>query len=274
MALNNILESINFTLPEDDTHNGILNPFNLSPQIWMLVVVIKALGEVILDPLILFVVQLLRIPKMPSRTPPIMKGLQTLETKDYLFLLVNQGIEAIFVMNWSHMMLFDANVQRSTLNFTISNTIVAFYTIFLLDDFLYYFAHRIMHMPLFYPWCHKHHHRQSMPRRGYFDAANESPLEQVLGLLCVWVSMYVVKQTIGEVHVATGFAFLLVYACMAFLNHTEYDVKFGLLGLGYSVRAHEMHHRFPTCNYAQNTMCWDKMLGTFLEYKGKKVHEG
>lgn len=216
--------------------------------------------------------KILKVPKMPSRTPPIMKGLQRLQTKDYLCLLANQVIETIFMMNWCRFFLVDSYVERSLSGFTLWNTAVSFYAIFLVDDVIYYFAHRIMHLPAFYPWCHKHHHRQSMPRRGYLDAANESPLEQIIGLSCVWAALYIVKHTVGSVHVVTGLVYLLAYAVLAFLNHTEYDISLGFLGLGYSVRAHEMHHRFPTCNYAQNTMIWDKILGTFQPYKSTKLH--
>ena len=58
-----------------------------------------------------------------------------------------------------------------------------------------------------------------------------------------------------------------MYATTAVLNHTPYDVDLGVLGLGYTVRAHEMHHRYLKCNYAQNTMWFDVILGTFAEYK-------
>jgi hypothetical protein len=30
-----------------------------------------------------------------------------------------------------------------------------------------------------YPYVHKHHHRQILPKRGYLDAGNEHPIEQV-----------------------------------------------------------------------------------------------
>jgi len=124
-----------------------------------------------------------------------------------------------------------------------------------------------------------------MPVRGYFDAANEHPLEQLIGLSIVLSTFHILAlfSPFG-VHAVGVTIFFVLYAVTAFLNHTEYDVQFGIMGLGYRVQAHEMHHRFPNCkfqllrvtdlinlklkgNYAQNIMIWDKLFGTFVEYR-------
>ena len=62
------------------------------------------------------------------------------------------------------------------------NTLPALYLIFAIDDAFYAPLHLLMHRPWFYPYVHKHHHRQQLPERGYADAGNEHPIEQVLGL--------------------------------------------------------------------------------------------
>lgn len=112
-----------------------------------------------------------------------------------------------------------------------------------------------------------------MPTRGYLDAANEHPFEQVLGLCLVQASFHLGAAVLPfGVHAFGVPAFLSVYAATALLNHTPFDVQFGWAGLGYSVRSHEMHHRFPQCNYAQNTMLFDKLLGTYAPYRGDKLH--
>ena len=40
-----------------------------------------------------------------------------------------------------------------------------------------------------------------------------------------------------------------------------------ILGLNYSVKAHEMHHRKFTTNYAQYWMGIDKLMRTFSPYE-------
>jgi len=82
----------------------------------------------------------------------------------------------------------------------------------------------------------------------------------------VWIALHVVIPLCGF-HAAAVLAFFGVYATLAMLNHTPYDVQLGVLGLGYTVRAHEMHHRYLKCNYSQNTMWFDRLLGTFAAYR-------
>ena len=132
-----------------------------------------------------------------------------------------------------------------------------------------------MHLQILYPLVHKHHHRQALPFRGYFDAGNEHPIEQVIGLSCVWFALRVTQAVVGELHSATVILFFVMYALTAMLNHHVYDVSFHpLFGLGYSVRFHEMHHRLLTCNYAQNTDLFDKWFNTYREYtSGQKNKE-
>ena len=59
------------------------------------------------------------------------------------------------------------------------------------------------------------------------------------------------------------FGFKALGACF---NHTGYDVQVRFLGIEYSVRAHEMHHRKPDTNFAQYVMFWDRLMGTFRPY--------
>ena len=86
------------------------------------------------------------------------------------------------------------------------------------------------------------------------------------GLGIVWLTLHLVISLTGF-HAVAVLGFFAIYATFAMLNHTPYDVQLGVLGLGYTVRAHEMHHRFLKCNYAQNIMGFDQLLGTFWAYR-------
>ncbi len=69
------------------------------------------------------------------------------------------------------------------------------------------------------------------------------------------------------------FAFKSLFACF---NHTGYDVAIGFLGIDYSARAHETHHRMTHTNFAQYVMFWDRLMGTFRPYDSglpKEAHE-
>ena len=254
---------------EDFLQNAknFLNPLELEPLVFIGLAVGKSTAAEIFNVVLLEGLRLVGFPKLPSREPkPIIKGLEKLEMKDYIFLILNQSVEVIFLF---HLFKFALTLPRNVEEITFLNTVVAFYATFLLDDFFYYFLHRFLHVPAVYPYVHKHHHRQPLPYRGYVDAANESPLEQVGGLACIWGSFAIINPLIGY-HVFTLGVFFTCFALLAYLNHTPYDVKLGLFGLEYSVRAHETHHRMLRGNYAQNTMLWDKIFGTYIDYPIRK----
>lgn len=240
-----------------------LNPTILPVHYVFGLLAVKFLAEEVLNFALDRTLGWLQFPQLPGRDKEgAHKGLERLEFRDYTYLFLNQFVEMVFVLHllqkaWTSMPLWPEQA-------TVSNTVGAIYATFLIDDFIYYFAHRIMHVPWVYPWIHKHHHRQPLPFRGYLDAANEHPLEQVVGLGCVWVTMWLVEQTMGF-HAIAAVGFFAVYASLAMLNHLPYDVKFGLWGLRYNVKAHESHHRLLRCNYAQNTMLWDWAFGTWKE---------
>ena len=184
---------------------------------------------------------------------------------------MNQFVEAGFLQHVLRFVLESPLVERSLGGLSVLGTVGAFYAVLVLDDAVYYCAHRAMHLPALYPLVHKHHHRQSLPRRGYWDAANEHPAEQLVGLSAVWIALQATAWALGGVlHAAGVIGFFSAYAVLAGLNHTPYDVRFGWLA-GYTVRAHEMHHRMYTCNYAQNTMIFDRLFGTFREYSVPKA---
>jgi sterol desaturase/sphingolipid hydroxylase (fatty acid hydroxylase superfamily) len=147
---------------------------------------------------------------------------------------------------------------------SLANSCAAVFLLFTLDDMLYAPTHRLMHWRPLYKYVHKHHHRQNMPVRGYFDAANEHPVEQLVGLTIVWVTIHAVHALAG-LHALALLVFFAFYAAFAMLNHTEFDVQASWIG--YSVRAHEMHHRIPNCNFAQTVMVWDSLMGTRKPYR-------
>jgi len=149
---------------------------------------------------------------------------------------------------------------------SLLNVPAALWLILVVDDMLYAPTHRFMHWPPVYRYVHKHHHRNTFPARGYIDGANEHPVEQMTALTLHWIALHVVAHTVGLHIIAVGLH-LGVKALGACFNHTGYDLQFSVLGIDYSVRAHEMHHRKPNTNFAQYVMFWDRCMGTFKPYE-------
>jgi sterol desaturase/sphingolipid hydroxylase (fatty acid hydroxylase superfamily) len=248
------------------TLTSITNPLHLTLFEWLALCLLKSIAEFFLDTIVSFILEFINQPKLASRlNPEKSKGLEALRKIDYFFLFLNTFIETTFVMNLFHYVLFEAPTSMNEL--TMLNSVGAIYLCFLIDDAIYYVGHRTLHLPFIYPYVHKHHHINPYPKRGYWDAANENPIEQVIGLGCVWISLQICAATVGF-HGIAAIAFFAIYATLAIINHMPYDVRFGIFGLGYSAAAHESHHVLLRGNYAQNTMVFDQMLGTFLPYKG------
>mmetsp|Transcript_21158 Transcript_21158/g.51783 ORF Transcript_21158/g.51783 Transcript_21158/m.51783 type:complete len:265 (-) Transcript_21158:303-1097(-) len=245
----------------------VVNPLGLTLLVWIGGYLAKSAALALWDYVVSAVVEASGAPKLP--TTGRLKGLPELETIDYTYLCINSVIEYIFMLGIISYALTSSDVGKHLSEITFLNTIPALYLIFAIDDLIYTPAHLLMHTKLLYKYVHKHHHRQNLPTRGYADAGNEHPIEQVIGMGCVWGALYATANLTG-LHAVTVLLYFGVYAAMAMLNHTRYDVNFNALGFSYSVRCHEMHHRFPKCNYAQYFMLWDKLLGTYREYEVPK----
>jgi len=241
----------------------LFNPFKLKLHIWVGLYIIKAIGLGILESVVLFFIRNTKKLKYRENNKRA-KRLEKLQIIDYLFLFANSFVETTFV---HHLCVFvnDKYIIKSMDGMNLLNTFLSFYLLFLADDFFYAISHRFMHWGPIYPWIHKHHHRQPLPERGYLDAGNEHPLEQLIGLGCVFIAIRLVSY-VTTIHIVSMFIYFNIYALLAILNHTQFDVKFYGFGFEYSVAAHEMHHRNPKSNYAQYFIYWDVLMGTYKPY--------
>jgi sterol desaturase/sphingolipid hydroxylase (fatty acid hydroxylase superfamily) len=253
-----------------DVAAQLLNPLGFAHgSTWGALLVCKSAALALLDAV---VVALVRAACRPAGLPfrearPNVKGLAALEGIDYFYLAVNQVIEFVFMLHVIRFVLASPGgmVVSALGGMGPLNTVVALYLLFVVDDLIYAPAHLLMHWAPLYPYIHKHHHRQIVPKRGYADAGNEHPLEQLVGLGAVWATMQVVGRVCG-LHAITILVHFVLYAALALLNHTNMDVSFRFLGFDYSVGAHEMHHRNPSCNMAQYWMGLDRLMGTWRAY--------
>lgn len=247
---------------------SLLNPWQLNTKHYLLGYVAMRLGLLLgLDAALLKFAQAANTQKMPSRTHPTKKPYQhPIDNRDRAYLALNSIIEYLFALNLTHLVVHSSLVATSIADLNALNSVGALWLLLVFDDMLYAPAHRIMHVPALYKYVHKHHHRNTFPTRGYVDGANEHPVEQLVALSLHWCAILLTAHTSG-VHAAAIGAHLVLKAAGACFNHTGYDVRLRLLGIDYSVRAHEMHHRKPQSNYAQYVMFWDRLMGTYVEYQ-------
>lgn len=247
----------------------ILNPWDLTALQWVVGFVLIRGAIAFYDHLVDGIVRASNWPKLPTRTtgkPVYYVGLRPI---DMCYLGVNAVNEFVFVNNLTHYIWHSPAVPKLLGEISILNTLVSLYLMFVVLDMFYAPAHRFLHWAPVYPYIHKHHHRQVFPVRGYLDAGNEHPIEHMIGTTCTWIAVFAAVHSVGA-HAATIFVFFNIHAALAMLNHSPYDVDFTILGFRYSVKAHEMHHRCFTTNYAQYCMLWDSVMGTFSEYHAGK----
>lgn len=161
-----------------------------------------------------------------------------------LFLAVNACVETFFLQ-----LLLTVTMELPVVR---PLTPVTFFLITYADDALYAALHRRMHRNrLFYTLVHKHHHKQSRPHRGYRDAGDEHPLEQVFALGAHLVALSAVHRLVGLDAVAV-WAHVGLKAVGSVLNHVNHEVVLPLgFGVVLSARYHRTHHEKGGVNFAQ-----------------------
>ena len=179
---------------------------------------------------------------------------------DKLFIFINKLLTVLFVYHVIQVTYSLPSIKWNQNELTLFNSIGSYIAFFIFYDYFYMWFHRLLHIRQLYPFIHKHHHRQKAPSRGNLDAINVHPIEYFIGEY-----LHLVTIAIIPCHIYSVIAFIITGGILASLNHTRLDlnIPFGV----YSVKAHDIHHRLPESNYAQYTMYWDKIHGSFRSYE-------
>jgi len=194
------------------------------------------------------------------------RKLEVLELHDLSYLALNTLVEFLG-MNHIAAFLISDHVVYELKDFSVFNGPAAFALLFLINDVVYYPFHLVAHRRALYPYCHKQHHRQFVPFRGYADAANQHPLEQVYGFSIFIASAWLTSQLLG-LHAATAWLSMLGWAILNICNHLAFDTRIHLPILYPALpRDHNTHHRFPNTNYSTLTSLMDRMFGTYRPYE-------
>jgi sterol desaturase/sphingolipid hydroxylase (fatty acid hydroxylase superfamily) len=139
----------------------------------------------------------------------------------------------------------------------------------LVEDFLFYLTHRILHLPQFYQKFHKKHHEFKVT----VSIASEysTPVEFVLGNLMPVAVGPVLLRSLG-VHIVTWLMFVSFRLIHSAEGHSGYLVPwspFRFLPLGASAKFHDDHHLKNRGNFGSIFMIWDTVFGTNQEAREK-----
>lgn len=132
---------------------------------------------------------------------------------------------------------------------------------FYLDDFLYYWSHRLLHTRWLYKTIHAWHHRIVTPWA--ITGNYMHPLE-----LSLTGGVALIGPLLLGSHVVTVWLWFVWRQWEAAEGHCGYDFPWSpshLLPGNDGARHHDMHHARVKGNYAGFTPIWDRIFGTFAK---------
>ncbi len=133
--------------------------------------------------------------------------------------------------------------------------------ILLVYDFIYYFAHRVMHLKRVLRLVHGVHHRSRNPSA--LESFYLHPVETLTGLALLFVATFLISLS-GAVHIYAFAAAFLVYSTLNILVHSGLDTRIKLLyPIDFLARKHHVHHMDdPGKNFSSLTPLPDLLFGT------------
>ncbi|POZ63137.1 sterol desaturase family protein [Chromobacterium alticapitis] len=147
--------------------------------------------------------------------------------------------------------------------FDFSDSWLSFFALFVVQDFLYYWFHRVSHRVRWLWAAHSVHH--SSTRMNFTTAFRQSLMYPVAGMWAFWLPLawlgFPPEQVVAVVLLNLAFQFFV---------HTQIVPKLGWLEYVFNTPSiHRSHHaknpRYIDHNYAGVLVIWDRLFGTFVE---------
>jgi sterol desaturase/sphingolipid hydroxylase (fatty acid hydroxylase superfamily) len=155
---------------------------------------------------------------------------------------------------WAH-----ANGYAPMINFETHPVgfVAVFFLVPLIHEVGFYFAHRLVHLPLLYKWAHHLHHRNTNP--GPWSGLSMHPIEHMIYFSTILLFFIIPSHPIHMINLASRLGVSPAQ------GHTGFD----RLALGenasmdVSYYAHYLHHKYFEVNYADGMVPLDKWFGSF-----------
>lgn len=134
-----------------------------------------------------------------------------------------------------------------------------------IEDFAFYWSHRILHTPFFYKRIHKIHHEFNNPVS--ISAIYAHPLEYLIGNS--------VPTTLGfmilgkRCHFSTFMMWLVIRIFETIDGHSGYEFSWSpyrLLPFSGSSEYHNFHHSHNVGTFSSFFTYWDTLMGTNKEF--------
>ena len=131
-----------------------------------------------------------------------------------------------------------------------------------LHDTYFYWTHRFLHLPIFFNWIHKTHHRSHNPTP--WAAFSFHPVEAIISAGIIPLIVFCIP-----CHPFSIFTFLTFMTLMNVLGHLGYEIfpknmaRNRILKWQNSSTNHNLHHRRSKYNYGLYFTFWDRIMKTY-----------
>ena len=143
-------------------------------------------------------------------------------------------------------------------------SVLQFIGFIMVDDFLFYWLHRLMHLPFFYKHFHKRHHSFIRPN------AITSEYFHPIDFFASGTLPVIASPILFQSHVVLAWVWTFFRTWEACDGHSGYDlifVPFRYFPFRPGAQVHDYHHLNSVGNYGSMTVFWDWLCGTDLSYK-------
>lgn len=134
---------------------------------------------------------------------------------------------------------------------SIINECLKFSGMLLLSDMMFYFTHRLMHLPQLYKFVHKKHHQHihtNVWSSFYFSKSE---------LLSTWLFVLMLPIVPFNPHYFTFGSYLTFVMLSLVKSHSGINIK-----NTYTSKYHDIHHLKFNVNYGTQLKVWDNLFGT------------
>lgn len=141
--------------------------------------------------------------------------------------------------------------------------------LYVVGDFMLYWAHRIMHAPLLWPLHATHHSARDLT---CLTSTRLHPLEQFVGVIAIAVPFVMLGFSADAVLICS-----LAMTAQGVLSHSSVPVPLWVQRVFHGPDTHRVHHGMDPAmfntNFARLAM-WDQLFGTFLLMDARGVATG
>ncbi|MCS3805518.1 sterol desaturase/sphingolipid hydroxylase (fatty acid hydroxylase superfamily) [Chromobacterium alkanivorans] len=174
--------------------------------------------------------------------------------------LLHQGADKLA---WVLVLPLYAWIYQQHRLFQFSDSWLSFLLLFIGQDFLYYWFHRVSHRVRWLWAAHSVHH--SSTRMNFTTAFRQSLMYPLAGMWAFWLPLawlgFPPEQVVGVVLLNLAFQFFVHTQACPKLGWLEYVLNTPSIHRGH----HAKNPRYIDHNYAGVLVVWDRLFGTYVE---------